>query len=73
MTAITSSSETACYYKYIHKLKQIMTLTKGRQAQALINSYDVETQDDLVQVYKLEMKDVTDSVVIKAVQNELGI
>lgn len=50
-----------------------MTLTQGRQAQALINSYDVETQDDLVQVYKLEMKDVTDSVVIKAVQNELGI
>ena len=53
-----------------------MTLTQGRQAQALINiinSYDVETQDDLVQVYKLEMKDVTDSVVIKAVQDELGI
>lgn len=53
-----------------------MTLTQGRLAQALINqinSWAIETQDDLEQVYNSEMEGVTDTVVVQAVKSELGL
>jgi hypothetical protein len=54
-----------------------MTLTQGRQAQALINAinnnYVIETQDDLIRAYNFEMDGVTDNVVINAVRSELGL
>ncbi len=53
-----------------------MTLTQGRQAQTLINvinSWAIETQDDLIQAYNFEMEGITDKVVISAVRSELGL
>jgi hypothetical protein len=53
-----------------------MTITQGRQAQALIgiiNNYEIETQEQLLEIFEIETKNITDKVVLNAIKSELGI
>ena len=53
-----------------------MTLTQGREAQAVINvinGYDIETQDQLEEAFEIETQSITDEVVLNAIKSELGL
>lgn len=53
-----------------------MTLTQGREAQAVINvinSYDVETQAQLEEAFEIETQGITDETILNAIKSELGL